>query len=147
MKLDLARERRQIEETWGKTLDVKVDFVPPVGEEIRRRLRETNYHVIHYMGHGDFDDAGDGLLLLENKDRSRDPVTGEEFARWLADAPLRLVFLNACKTGMAHYPQVDFTGRTLRAANRAGRQDLDGFARRGLPTQGRPARGQPDSDL
>jgi len=100
MKLDLARERRQIEETWGKTLDVKVDFVPPVGEEIRRRLRETNYHVIHYMGHGDFDDAGDGLLLLENKDRSRDPVTGEEFARWLADAPLRLVFLNACKTGM-----------------------------------------------
>jgi hypothetical protein len=99
MNLNLDEERRQIEETWGKLLNVKVDFVPPVGTEIRKRLRETTYHVIHYMGHGDFDDAGVGLLLLEKEDHSPDPVTGDDFAKWLIDAPLRLVFLNACKTG------------------------------------------------
>jgi hypothetical protein len=99
-KLDLDKERKQIEATWGALLNVKVDFVPPVAAEIRRRLRATNYHVIHYMGHGDFDDdAGGGILLLEKEDHSADPFTGDEFAGWLVDAPLRLVFLNACKTG------------------------------------------------
>jgi CHAT domain len=99
-KLDLEKERKQIEATWGSLLNVKVDFVSPVAAEIRKRLRATKYHVIHYMGHGDFDDDdGVGILLLEKEDKSADRITGDEFARWLMDEPLRLVFLNACKTG------------------------------------------------
>src|SRR5262245_47148065 len=99
-KLNLDKERKQIGEIWAGVLDVKVDFsVPPIASEIRRRLRATKYHVIHYMGHGEFDADGVGRLLLEQQDQSPDPVTGDEFASWLVDEPLRLVFLNACKTG------------------------------------------------
>jgi hypothetical protein len=98
-KLNLDEERKRIEESWGRLLGVKVDFVRPVATEIRRQLRATQYHVIHYMGHGDFNAEGVGLLLLEQEDHSPDPVTGDEFAKWLVDEPLRLVFLNACKTG------------------------------------------------
>ena len=97
--LNLEKERKQIRENWGRLLNVKVEFVDPVAAEIRKRLRATKYHVIHYMGHGGFDPAGVGLLLLEKEDHSADPVTGEEFASWLVDAPLRLVFLNACNSG------------------------------------------------
>jgi hypothetical protein len=97
--LDLDKERKQIEATWGAQFNVKVDFVPPIAEDIRQRLRTTKYHVIHYMGHGDFDNDGVGRLLLEKHDKSADPVTGEDFALWVRDQPLRLVFLNACETG------------------------------------------------
>jgi len=98
-ELKLDEERKQIEEGWGRLLNVKVDFVRPVATEIRKQLRATRYHVIHYMGHGDFNADGVGILLLEQEDRSPDPVTGDAFAMWLVDEPLRLVFLNACKTG------------------------------------------------
>ena len=98
-KLELVKERQQIEATWGKAFGVKVDFVAPIAAEIRRQLRATKYHVIHYMGHGDFNDDGGGILLLEKEDGSADRVTGDDFANWLADEPLRLVFLNACRTG------------------------------------------------
>jgi hypothetical protein len=97
--LNLEEERRQIESSWGGMIDVKVDFVRPVGSEIRKQLRAGEYHVIHYMGHGDIDASGAGILLLEQEDGRADPVTATEFARWLEDEPLRLVFLNACKTG------------------------------------------------
>jgi CHAT domain len=97
--LNLKEERDRIERSWGGALGVEVAFVRPVAAEIRKQLRAAEYHVVHYMGHGDFDANGVGLLLLESEDGSRDPVTGEDFAMWLADEPLRLVFLNACKTG------------------------------------------------
>ena len=40
-----------------------------------------------------------GCCCCELEDGSPDRVTGDVFAAWLADEPLRLVFLNACKTG------------------------------------------------
>ena len=71
----------------------------PVQAELLNKLAEREYHVIHYMGHGDFNADAGGMLLLEREDGSPDRVTGDFFAMSLADQPLRLVFLNACKTG------------------------------------------------
>lgn len=97
--LNLQRERELIEQSWARLPGVAVDFVRPVKAEVLRQLALVDYHVVHYMGHGDFEAEEGGLLLLELEDGSPDPVTGDEFAMWLADEPLRLVFLNACKTG------------------------------------------------
>ena len=97
--LNLAEERRQIEEGWGRAIDVKVDFVDPTRTAIRGQLRENPYHVVHYMGHGDVDKNGDGILLLQKEDGSPDPTRAVDFAEWLEGEPLRLVFLNACKSG------------------------------------------------
>jgi hypothetical protein len=97
--LDLDKERAGIEKSWARLPGVQVDFVRPVRSEILRELAGGNYHVIHYMGHGDFHAQKGGSLLFEKEDGSPDPVSSDEFAMWLADEPLRLVFLNACKTG------------------------------------------------
>ena len=97
--LDLGKERTLIEQSWGGRRDVQVDFVRPIEDDVRKQLRAADYHVVHYMGHGDFDADGRGLLLLEDEIGNPVQVTGEDFARWLKDEPLRLVFLNACKTG------------------------------------------------
>ncbi|MFN0179992.1 MAG: CHAT domain-containing protein [Gemmatimonadales bacterium] len=97
--LNLDQERAQIEQDWAKLPGVQVDFVRPVQADILYKLAGGDYHVIHYMGHGDFDAGEGGMLLLEDKNGNPHSVTGDVFAAWLADEPLRLVFLNACKTG------------------------------------------------
>jgi TPR repeat protein len=97
--LNLADERARISKIWSTLDNVEVDFVRPVEDELLNHLAEHQYHVVHYMGHGDFDAGAGGLLMLEREDGSARPVSGENFAAWLADEPLRLVFLNACNTG------------------------------------------------
>jgi len=66
---------------------------------LQRRLRKDDYHVLHYIGHGVFDDqAQKGLLLLEDEAGQRYPVDGEHFGTVLSQYPsLRLVILNACE--------------------------------------------------
>jgi hypothetical protein len=98
-KLNLNAEREGIERDWAGLPGVEVDFVRAVQAEILNKLAEFDYHVIHYMGHGEFEADAGGMLLLEHEDGSPHPVTGDVFAAWLKDEPLRLVFLNACKTG------------------------------------------------
>ena len=96
--LNLQGERAGIEQNWARLPGVQVDFVRPVRADIQRQLAAFDYHVIHFMGHGDFDAGAGGTLLLELENGDPDPVSGDEFAMWLATEPLRLVFLNACKT-------------------------------------------------
>jgi hypothetical protein len=97
--LGLDDELARIKASWAKLPSVSVEFAPPVRQQILDKLREADFHVLHYMGHGDY--AGDtgGCLVLETADSQPDFVTADDFAMMLADEPLRLVFLNACKTG------------------------------------------------
>jgi TPR repeat protein len=97
--LNLADEKARISKIWATLDNIEVDFVRPVEEDLLNHLAANQYHVVHYMGHGDFDSGAGGLLMLEHENGSARPVSGENFAAWLADEPLRLVFLNACNTG------------------------------------------------
>ena len=99
-KLDLQQEVDAVGASWAKLPGMEVTFVKPTQSAILDALAAEAYHVIHYMGHGGFDPASiGGRLLLENDDGSLRRVEAETFAQWVADSPLRLVFLNACETG------------------------------------------------
>ena len=55
------------------------------------------YHVIHFAGHGESNEEGSFLALVDNHHLA-ELVSGEEFAE-LVDGPVvNLVFLNACKS-------------------------------------------------
>jgi len=104
--LKLKEERDRLLASW-KALNVAVDFMdfvnrPVSRDEFRTTLAGDDYHVVHFMGHGDFDANQGGVLLFEHDDadRSPDPVSARDFAVMLKDEPLRLVYLNACKTGV-----------------------------------------------
>lgn len=57
------------------------------------------YQLLHYVGHGHVDPvSGEGSLLLEDEEGLADPVVGSVLARWLRNAGLRMIFLNACDT-------------------------------------------------
>jgi hypothetical protein len=66
---------------------------------LQRRLRQGEYHVFHFIGHGGFDErAQDGVLLLEDEQGRGRPVSGQYLGTLLHDErTLRLAILNVCE--------------------------------------------------
>jgi uncharacterized protein YraI len=65
---------------------------------LQRRLRGGPYHMLHFIGHGVFDErAGEGALIFEDEQGRGVAVRGTRLATILHDHdPLRLVILNSC---------------------------------------------------
>jgi CHAT domain/NACHT domain len=100
--LDLARERRRIEDAWRGIPQVELEFLENASPvKLREELLARPVHVLHAMGHGDFSaETGEGVLMLADEEGEPMPVSGTLLADLLRDCQsLRLVFLNACDTG------------------------------------------------
>ncbi len=100
-RLELEREQQQLEACLGRLPGVQAEFLPHATlASLQERLGEAAYHVLHYMGHGGFDEeSGRGVLLLEDENQRAQRVDGGTLSVLLHDfASLRLVFLNACET-------------------------------------------------
>lgn len=69
--------------------------------ELEDRLQKSDrqYHIFHFIGHGEFNEgAQGGVLLFKNAQQQREPVTGEELGVVLSNHnSLRLVIINACE--------------------------------------------------
>jgi beta-lactam-binding protein with PASTA domain len=104
--LNLEQERKLIEQSWACHSGVEVDFLerPSTTQRLSDKLAEKDYHVLHYMGHGDFDHAtGQGVLLLEDDNSQPLALDGQTLGGVILQdvKSLRLVFLNACDTTKA----------------------------------------------
>lgn len=70
---------------------------------LQQAMRRGEWHVFHFIGHGDFDAMADeGLLLFCDDDGRAEKMHAAQLARLLANAPghsLRLALLNACESG------------------------------------------------
>jgi hypothetical protein len=101
--LDDVDERGRILKAWCEQEQVEVELLQMATlSGLREQLRSKHYHVLHFIGHGSFDaEAGVGTLLFETSTRKPHPVSGTLLAEALKGSrELRLVFLNACKTGL-----------------------------------------------
>jgi tetratricopeptide (TPR) repeat protein len=103
--LDVARERKHLEEAWkGQENHVEIVFLEGGGlATMRQALLAKPFHILHFMGHGEFDEeTGQGSLLFEKDDGTGHLFEGRHLAQLLRDcATLRLVVLNACHTAEA----------------------------------------------
>lgn len=67
---------------------------------LQRKLRTADYHVVHYIGHSDYDaQRGRGLLVFEDDSGNHQPqiVTGEALGREIGEeSTVRLVVMNSC---------------------------------------------------
>lgn len=102
--LDLDREQRGIQEALGRLPARRVQVEVAEARDplqLFHHLRRGGFHVLHFLGHGDFDSyTGEGCLLFGGPDEPARPVSGASLAAALEDlADLRLVVLNACDTG------------------------------------------------
>lgn len=79
----------------------RVDLLRHVTKEsLRRQVQEHEYHVLHFIGHGDFEDEN-GYLAFEGEDGNVELVGGQSLAYRLKESALRLLFLNSCKSAVA----------------------------------------------
>ena len=100
--LDLAHERSLMEKSLGEYPEIEVKFLEsPTVSQLNDELSK-DYHVLHYMGHGDFDEkSGMGVLLMSDSEGRAAPLDGERLGVFLRRTGIRLVFLNACNTAKA----------------------------------------------
>jgi hypothetical protein len=66
--------------------------------ELLARLRK-GYHVLHFIGHGKFEN-GEGYLVLEDSKERSDQASASLLGQLVVDSNLRLVVLNACETSV-----------------------------------------------
>jgi len=103
--LDVGREWAKVEKALQPLVDAERIVLKQIEEAtlsmLQRTLRREEYHVFHFIGHGDFDQAsGDGRLVLED-DEGRGHLVGSRHLGTLLhdERTLRLAILNACEGG------------------------------------------------
>lgn len=81
---------------------VDIDVLrPPLLMSLKERLRSqpAHYHIIHFDGHGTYDEeTQESLLFFEDLKSEPDPVTAEGLASVLAEFGPPVVVLNACRS-------------------------------------------------
>ncbi len=127
--LDVAVERKHLEEALAQHVRsgrVRLEWVEHASwEELHDRLLRRPWHVLHFIGHGTFDDAADeGLIALVGSDGRADFVNASSLADLLHEASPtpRLVVLNSCESG-ASSSDDPFSG-TAAALARSGIQSV-----------------------
>ena len=101
--LDAERERAQLAQACESLIDrglLEIDWVSEATlSGLLEHLNEGDYHIFHFIGHGDFDEqAQDGVLLFEARAGRSHRLTGTELGTILADQhTLRLAVINACE--------------------------------------------------
>jgi formylglycine-generating enzyme required for sulfatase activity len=106
--LDTEREKQRILAALAdlqETGVVTVDFLEGANSfrRLTRLLRREGYHILHFVGHGDYDkEHQEGVLVMEDEDRRGMWVGAQSLGRLLRDVPAtRLAILNACVGAVA----------------------------------------------
>ena len=99
----IARELVDEVQAQVETGAIEIEFLrPPTFSNLQTRLRDGKrpIHVLHFDGHGTFDDGqhGQGLLLFETGVGRPNPVKGSDLAKVLRDSGVRLAVLTACQS-------------------------------------------------
>lgn len=101
--VDVAGERVRLQEAVAALQKRRhVELVWLEGQSwqaLQTALQDGPWHILHYVGHADFDEAaGSGALLLADADGQSARVSAGELGALLKDhRALRLVVLNACE--------------------------------------------------
>jgi hypothetical protein len=86
------------------------------GRKLQKAIENEQPHVIHYVGHGVFEE-GIGSLVLEKTDGTRQDMPVDVLVDNLIGSPVRLVVLNACLTGKVELNLLRGIAPALLAAN------------------------------
>ena len=103
-RLDVDKEKARIAQALGELME---DGLVELGwteggtwRDLQNAIRHGPWHVLHYIGHGGFDDIKDVSVLAFEREGggTYQPIEPEQLSRLVkADDDLRLVVLNACE--------------------------------------------------
>ena len=101
--LDVAGEQARLTEACLPLAEegvLEIEWVPRATfRGLNESLSKGEYHIFHFIGHGEFDEeADDGVLLFETSAARTDPISSTNLATILAGhLSLRLAVINACE--------------------------------------------------
>jgi hypothetical protein len=100
--LDVEQEWSQLTVALARQQEegqVIIERLPATMSGLRRRLRQEEFHIFHFVGHGFYNpDWGEGALVMEDRNGRPHEVPGEELGGLLHDCDqTRLAVLNACE--------------------------------------------------
>jgi len=100
--LDIEAEKASIKEClrlliWMR--QVRLSFCEHATlEKLADAVSTGKHHVLHYIGHSDFDrEKNEGVLLLENEDGTSQPIEATALGSILHQSSIRLTVMNSCK--------------------------------------------------
>ncbi|HEV7669906.1 MAG TPA: CHAT domain-containing protein [Thermoanaerobaculia bacterium] len=98
--LDLESELSKVEKALAEAKIRPTVLRQATRESLGKHIRDGRFHVVHFLGHGDFTSGSEeGSLILEKERASPDPLSASEFAALFEGQSMpRLVVLNACRT-------------------------------------------------
>ncbi len=111
-RLDSESEVARIEKALALPLEHNLVQFEVLRNSTARALRDAllnPYHVLHFIGHGDFDE-GVGHLAFEDRWGDTDLVNGRTLGTLLKNTSVRLVVLNACQSAQNIQTVRAFTG-------------------------------------
>jgi hypothetical protein len=101
--LDVEAEWQRLNDALGDLIKAGTLLLERLEEAtltaLQRRLRRAQYHIFHFIGHGEFDQTlQEGVLLLE-RDKQRGHRVGSQYLGMLLHdhESLRVAVLNACE--------------------------------------------------
>lgn len=79
-------------------VDVELIEGPDTWENLMKRLRPNKTHILHFIGHGEFDEKnGEGVLIMEDADSNAMRIDSERLGVLVqGKSRLQLVILNSC---------------------------------------------------
>jgi hypothetical protein len=93
---ELRKAFRQLRDSGSAELEL---VTRPTPAALQRRLAAGDVDVLHFIGHGDFDEQErEGVLMLEDERGGPRPLGASALRQVLCHRGLGLVFLNACET-------------------------------------------------
>jgi uncharacterized protein with WD repeat/outer membrane protein assembly factor BamD (BamD/ComL family) len=101
--LDVQQEKENLKNSLAplvKSGQVKITWLEePTMDNLRQALRQSEYHIFHFIGHGGFDNHRDqGILVFEDKNGKGSWADADRLGVLFHDHPsMRLVILNACE--------------------------------------------------
>ncbi|GEM_PF-3047648 len=100
--LDIESEKALIKECLGRLIwmrQVRLTFCEHATlEKLGDAVATGKHHVLHYVGHSDFDEEkNEGVLQLENEDGTSQPVEATALGAILNQSSIRLAVMNSCK--------------------------------------------------
>ena len=102
---------------------VHLEYLPAsTSRSLREALRRRDFHILHYIGHGTFDEQSqEGQLLLEGDDQAARPLSTTQLVTLLGSerSSLGLAVLNACRSAQVAAGLVGRLGLPAAVANLA----------------------------
>lgn len=100
--LDVKAEEELVQQALAPLKTMGLVDVKVVHQTTRRKLFENfstfDPHILHFIGHGEVNEKGEGALILENAAGKSEAVNAKKMLVLLQNSNVKLVILNACET-------------------------------------------------